>query len=152
MTRLELRDLILKGENSYVEFKRDGVHPASLAKEMCALLNHRGGVILLGVEDNGEVSGISESHRSTEERIMNIAQNNIQPSVTPSFLSIKINDGRASFKTLYFLLLSRLNCGLNWFNLVGLRESSAGVRCFVDSTSVLPARRSLFGEFRPRSV
>ncbi len=95
MTRVELLDLILNGENSYVEFKRDDVHPASLAKEMSALLNQRGGAILLGVEDNGEISGISEGNTSTEERVMNIAQNNIQPSVIPDFLSIKMDDNRS---------------------------------------------------------
>ncbi len=92
MTRIELRELIINGENSNVEFKRDDVHPTSLAKEMSALLNREGGVILLGVEDNGEVSGISESHGSTEERVMNIAQNNIQPSVVPIFLSIRMDE------------------------------------------------------------
>ena len=92
MTRIELRELIINGENSNVEFKRDVVHPTSLAKEMSALLNREGGVILLGVEDNGEVSGISESHGSTEERVMNIAQNNIQPSVVPIFLSIRMDE------------------------------------------------------------
>lgn len=92
MTRIELRELIINGENSNVEFKRDDVHPTSLAKEMSALLNREGGVILLGVEDNGEVSGISESRGSTEERVMNIAQNNIQPSVVPIFLSIRMEE------------------------------------------------------------
>ena len=92
MTRIELRELIINGENSNVEFKRNDVHPTSLAKEMSALLNREGGVILLGVEDNGEVSGISESHGSTEERVMNIAQNNIQPSVVPIFLSIRMDE------------------------------------------------------------
>ncbi|MXW15288.1 MAG: ATP-dependent DNA helicase RecG [Rhodothermaceae bacterium] len=92
MTKVELRELIINGENSLVEFKRDDVHPMSLAKEMSALLNREGGVILLGVEDNGEISGISASRRSTEEWVMNIALNSIQPSTDPAFLPIKIDD------------------------------------------------------------
>ena len=92
MTKIELREQILYGENSCVEFKRDDVHPTSLAKEMSALLNLKGGFILLGVEDNGEISGISADPKLTEERVMNIAQNNIQPSVIPAFFSIKIDD------------------------------------------------------------
>lgn len=95
MTRIELLELIINGENSIVEFKRDDVHPTSLAKEMSALLNREGGVILLGVEDNGEVSGISTSDGSTEERVMNVAQNNIQPSVVPIFLPIKMDDDKS---------------------------------------------------------
>lgn len=46
MTRTELLELLKNGANSGVEFKRDDVHPESLAKEMSALLNLEGGHIL----------------------------------------------------------------------------------------------------------
>ncbi len=95
MTKVELRELTINGENSYVEFKRDDVHSMSLAKEMSALLNREGGVILLGVEDDGEISGILKNHRDTEEWVMNIARNNIQPSVEPVFLSIKMDENNS---------------------------------------------------------
>jgi len=95
MTKAELREFILNGENSNVEFKRDGVHPASLAKEISALLNREGGIILIGVEDNGEISGLTKSHKSTEEWVINIAQNNIQPPVEPIFIPLKFDDDRS---------------------------------------------------------
>ncbi|MEI6412324.1 MAG: ATP-binding protein, partial [Bacteroidota bacterium] len=43
-----LNELIAQGENSAVEFKRDGVGPDDLAKEIVAMLNRDGGVILIG--------------------------------------------------------------------------------------------------------
>ena len=46
----ELLELIRNNENSGVEFKRDDVHPESLAKELCALANFEGGHVLLGVD------------------------------------------------------------------------------------------------------
>jgi ATP-dependent DNA helicase RecG len=55
MTRLELLDTIRNGENSGVEFKRDDIEARDLAKELVALLNFEGGVVLLGVEDDGVV-------------------------------------------------------------------------------------------------
>jgi ATP-dependent DNA helicase RecG len=58
MRKAELLETIRNGENSGVEFKRDDIRPEQLAKEIIALANLQGGYILLGVEDDGTVSGI----------------------------------------------------------------------------------------------
>lgn len=92
MTKTELFELIASGEGLTIEFKSDKVHKTSLAKEMSALLNTSGGVILLGVEDDGSISGISRGYKEAEAWVMNLARHNIQPSFTPAFSSIKISD------------------------------------------------------------
>jgi len=79
----ELHELIRNGENSGVEFKRDDVHPDSLAKEIGALLNLRGGRILLGLEDDGAVSGLTRDRQAAEEWVMNICRHNLQPAIIP---------------------------------------------------------------------
>jgi predicted HTH transcriptional regulator len=48
MNRVELMEIIRNGESSGVEFKRDDVHPQSMAKEIVSLANLEGGYILLG--------------------------------------------------------------------------------------------------------
>lgn len=58
MLKSELLEIIANGENSGVEFKRDDLRPEQLAKEIVALLNFQGGKLLLGVEDDGTISGI----------------------------------------------------------------------------------------------
>ena len=93
MNRTELLELIRNGENSGVEFKRDDVHPDSIAKEMVALLNFEGGHILLGVEDDGSVPGLARSREQAERRVMDIAQQNIQPSVIPLWSSVILDNG-----------------------------------------------------------
>lgn len=55
MNKTELRDLLRNGEDSTVEFKRDDVRNHDLAKELVAFLNLEGGVVLLGVEDDGGI-------------------------------------------------------------------------------------------------
>ena len=55
---VELSALLREGENSGVEFKRDDIRPEDLAKALVALSNLRGGRVLLGVEDDGTVSGL----------------------------------------------------------------------------------------------
>ena len=59
MRRQEIRELIRNGEDSMVEFKRDGVANYDLAKELVAFLNLDGGTVLLGVEDDGMICGTS---------------------------------------------------------------------------------------------
>ncbi len=63
MNRTELEELICNGEHSGVEFKRDDVVPARVAKELAALLNLEGGHLLLGVEDDGTVTGLTRTPR-----------------------------------------------------------------------------------------
>ena len=94
MNRTELIQLIANRENSRVEFKRDDCRPDELAKEMSALLNLEGGAILLGVEDDGSVSGLTRSRGDAEEWAINIARQNLQPAVIPVWTCIEIEVGK----------------------------------------------------------
>ena len=58
MLKTELLELIGAGENSGIEFKRDDLRPEQLAKELVAFANVRGGRLLIGVEDDGSITGI----------------------------------------------------------------------------------------------
>ena len=86
-TRTELQDIIRNGENSVVEFKRDELTPVQLAKELVALSNFQGGMVLLGVEDNGTVSGINRP--DLEEWVMNVCRDSIRPAINPYFETVK---------------------------------------------------------------
>ena len=92
MNRTELADLIRTGENSGVEFKRDDVTPQRLAKEMAALLNLEGGRILLGVEADGSVSGLTREPAKTEEWVMEAARTHLRPSATPFWETVSWTD------------------------------------------------------------
>ena len=92
MNRAEVIELIRNGENSGVEFKRDNVRPASLAKEMSALLNFEGGLILLGVEDDGTVSGL-KNRDDTERLVMEVARTHVQPEFIPVWYSVVFDNG-----------------------------------------------------------
>ncbi|MGH9388519.1 MAG: AlbA family DNA-binding domain-containing protein, partial [Vicinamibacteria bacterium] len=94
MNTAELLEIIGNGENSGVEFKRDDAHPDSLAKEIASLLNLEGGVVLLGVEDNGVISGLTRSREEAERWVMDIARQNLQPEIIPVWRSVAMDDGR----------------------------------------------------------
>ena len=81
MNRIELRDLLRNGEDSTVEFKRDDVRNHDLAKELVAFLNLEGGAVLLGVEDDGRISGTTRER--LEEWVVELCRAKIEPPVVP---------------------------------------------------------------------
>ena len=90
MLKTELLEIIANGENSGVEFKHDDIRPEQLAKEIVALANFQGGRVILGVDDDGAISGV---HRDNlEEWVMNIVHEKIHPLILPFYEKIRIDD------------------------------------------------------------
>jgi ATP-dependent DNA helicase RecG len=92
MLKTELLEIIANGENSGVEFKRDDLRPEQLAKEVAAMANFQGGRLLLGVEDDGTITGIQRN--SLEEWVMNVFQDKIHPMILPFYEEVRLDDGK----------------------------------------------------------
>jgi ATP-dependent DNA helicase RecG len=59
MTEKQIRQLLKEGEGLNVEFKKaENSLPDNLFETICAFLNTDGGYILLGVNDNGKITGV----------------------------------------------------------------------------------------------
>ena len=92
-TRTELLETVANGESSAVEFKRDDITTPDLAKELVAFANFEGGEVLLGVEDDGTVSGLVRS--DLEQWVMNVCRDKITPPIIPFFEVVKnVADGK----------------------------------------------------------
>lgn len=63
----ELKTLLAEGETLTAEFKSDakGLPDRELVAAVVALANTEGGVLLLGVEDDGTVTGVQPNHQDT---------------------------------------------------------------------------------------
>lgn len=103
-TAQELLDKIRLGEDNFLELKEvtfsekriKGPHPNGLADEMTAFANARGGVILLGVDDDREIVGIPDERLDDVERyVVDIARDRITPPVYPIVerLELPASDG-----------------------------------------------------------
>lgn len=90
MLKAELLEIIANGENSGVEFKRDDIRPEQLAKEIVALANFQGGRIILGVEDDGTLSGLQKNN--AQEWVLNTFRDKIYPQIIPFYEEIKLNN------------------------------------------------------------
>jgi len=82
LTEKEIKQLLNKGEGTRIEFKqaRNGV-PATLYDTVCAFLNKEGGIILLGVTDNGVVPGLDAAN------IMQLKQNIVTALNNPEVIN-----------------------------------------------------------------
>lgn len=57
MTLQDITKLALQGEGLNVEFKKKAAHPEKIVREIVAMANTDGGYLLIGVDDDGTVSG-----------------------------------------------------------------------------------------------
>lgn len=65
MKKTSLMDLVALGEGFTTEFKRAGT--SNLGREICAFANATGGIILIGVSDNGQIVGVGNHNRLKSE-------------------------------------------------------------------------------------
>ena len=86
-TRTELLEIIANGENSGVEFKLDALQNHDLAKALVAFSNFEGGMVLLGVDDDGNIAGLTRAR--LEEWVMSTCRDKIRPAIIPFFETIR---------------------------------------------------------------
>ncbi len=91
MLKAELLEIIANGESSGVEFKRDDCRPEQLAREIVAMANLRGGMVLLGVEDDGTITGIQRPNLETWVMDTVIARK-VHPLIIPFYEEVKIDE------------------------------------------------------------
>ena len=93
MEALELLELVQKGESSLVQFKENIDNINQLAQEFSALANTEGGIILIGVSDNGEIKGLSAKQiHDLNQWISNAASQHIKPPLSPFTEIVTVGD------------------------------------------------------------
>ena len=93
MEAIELIELIARGEDSRTQFKKaqDVTNAKSLAGEMAAFANSKGGRILIGIDDAGSVIGLStDDIRRINQLISNTATDCVRPSINPETENISV--------------------------------------------------------------
>lgn len=91
-TSEQLHALAAAGESETLEFKRSTGEQRAAMHALTAMLNHRGGRVLFGVEADGRVAGQHVSDRTLEDLAQEITQ--IEPPVFPGIERIPVADGR----------------------------------------------------------
>jgi ATP-dependent DNA helicase RecG len=80
------------GESETLELKRSTGQRREGARTVCAMLNHRGGRVLFGVEPEGRVVGQQVSDHTVDEVVQELRE--IEPPVFPSIDRVDVGGGR----------------------------------------------------------
>jgi ATP-dependent DNA helicase RecG len=98
METIELLDILNRGEDSQHQFKKNFNNADGLAAEMVAFSNGLGGKILIGINDDGTVDGLTyEDIRRLNQLISNTASQKVQPAINPVTENINTDDGLVMF-------------------------------------------------------
>lgn len=90
----KLIEIILRGEDSRHEFKSNVTNALSLAQEMIAFCNSNGGLILIGVNDDGEVNGLTlDDVKRLNQLVPNVASDHIRPPISVNTELITLDEG-----------------------------------------------------------
>jgi len=97
MTKEEVLNVISKGESLTVEFKgeeKSSLSDNELYKTVVCLANREGGLLLIGVEDDGRVTGARSRHRNLTDplRLKAVIFNNTVPNLHVEIEIITINE------------------------------------------------------------
>ncbi|MGP1544662.1 MAG: RNA-binding domain-containing protein [Candidatus Fimenecus sp.] len=94
MNTIELLNIIALGETSTVQFKELLDNDTSIAAEMIAMSNTKGGIILFGIKDKtGDIRGLEyEQLQATGNRLATIASDFIKPQIFITTEVITISD------------------------------------------------------------
>lgn len=94
----DLEELILKGEGDRLEFKKKISHPEKIARTIASFANTRGGIILVGVMDNGKICGVDPEEE--KHSLIQAAQFLIEPPVSLFFKEIEDENELVVLKTI----------------------------------------------------
>jgi predicted HTH transcriptional regulator len=92
MTRTELDDLIAKGESNNLEFKRSLSSAHRIARTLAAFANGSGGILLIGVSDDGKILGVASEIREIR-KLEEASDQLVEPALAISYETLS-PDGR----------------------------------------------------------
>ncbi|WP_254155047.1 AlbA family DNA-binding domain-containing protein [Chryseosolibacter indicus] len=88
----DLKRLVLQGEGSSLEFKRKAAYPEKIVREMIAFANTKGGILLVGVGDDGSLAGLK--YPEGESYVIREALKKCRPSLSFKETFIPIGNSR----------------------------------------------------------
>ena len=94
METTELLEIIARGEDGKHQFKANFTNVDSLASEMVAFSNSGGGMIVIGVNDDGTITGLGrEDMGRLNQLLSNAASQSVRPPINPRTENVAVTAG-----------------------------------------------------------
>lgn len=88
---MNIKRLILEGENVSLDFKKTISNCEKIAKTLVAFANNKGGKLLIGVADDGTIKGV-KSEEEEKYMITKAAHQFCKPAIEPRFEEYMVDD------------------------------------------------------------
>jgi len=88
----QLKFLISQGEGATLEFKRKATFPEKIIREMIAFANTKGGILLIGIGDDGSLAGLK--YPEEELHVMTEALKKVRPYLQYNITLVPIAQSR----------------------------------------------------------
>jgi hypothetical protein len=105
----ELKRLVSGGESAALEFKRKATYPDKIVREMIAFANAKGGILLLGVSDDGTIAGLK--HPEDESHVIHQSLEKCKPALPLTETYIPVGRSRSVIQ--YYI--SESSCKPHYF-------------------------------------
>lgn len=106
MNASDLVAILGRGEDSRHQFKENMTNIDSLAAELVAFSNSGGGLLIVGVKDNGEVLGLTNTDIGRLNQLLaNAASQSVRPPINPLSFNVQIASG--------LVMVIQVSAGLN---------------------------------------
>ncbi len=92
MTLADIESLVSNGESERLELKASTGELRTGVRSVCAMLNHRGGTVLFGVDRNGRIVGQLVSDQTLESMAAELSA--LEPPAYPSVSRVPVQAGR----------------------------------------------------------
>lgn len=92
MEALELLEIIELGEDSRHQFKQNITNVTSVSQELCAFANSKGGMLIIGVDDQGGITGLTGDDIRRLNQLISNAATEVRNPINPITENIKIDD------------------------------------------------------------
>jgi hypothetical protein len=89
----QLKLLVSQGEGPSLEFKLKATFPEKIVREMIAFANTKGGIVLIGIGDDGSLPGLK--HPADEFHVMESALTKVRPTLEYKATFIAVSNSRS---------------------------------------------------------
>jgi predicted HTH transcriptional regulator len=89
----QLKILVAQGEGFQLEFKRKAAYPEKIVREMIAFANSKGGLLLVGIGDEGTIPGLK--HPEDDSHVIKKALKQCSPALPVRETFIPIGNNRS---------------------------------------------------------
>jgi predicted HTH transcriptional regulator len=86
-----IKKIIAEGESEGLEFKRSLSELKEILETVCTFANSHGGIVLVGIDDDGSILGVKISNK-TVQKLEREIHDRIEPFVYPKIRIIPVDE------------------------------------------------------------